>query len=234
MFIGHYAVALGAKRAAPQVSLGTLVLATQLIDLLWPVFLLLGLEHVRIDPGNTLMTPLDFYDYPITHSALGALFWAGAIGGGYLAVRRSLRGAALVALVSFSHWLLDFVSHRPDLPLLPGSRERYGLGLWNSLAGSLLVEVGLFAAGIWLYARSTRPKDRVGRYGFWALVALLAAIHAGNVFGPPPPNVKMIAYAGHALWLFVLGAYWVDRHRESRRLQAAATAPAAVVGSPVR
>jgi hypothetical protein len=234
MFIGHYAVALGAKRVTPRVSLGTLFLATQLIDLLWPIFLLLGLEHVRIDPGNTLMTPLDFYDYPITHSALGALLWAGAIGGAYLAIKRSLRSATIVALVAFSHWLLDLISHRPDLPLFPGGTARYGFGLWNSFAGSLLVEVGLFVAGIWLYARATRPKDRAGRYGFWALVALLGVIHAGNVFGPPPPDVKMIAYAGHALWLFVLWAYWVDRHREARRPEAKATSRAIRLEAPVR
>lgn len=234
MFIGHYAVALGAKRVAPKVSLGTLVLAAQLIDLLWPLFLLLGLEHVRIDPGNTLMTPLDFYDYPITHSALGALLWAGAIGAAYLAVKRRWWDATLVALVSFSHWLLDLISHGPDLPLLPGSPARYGLGLWNSFAGSLLVEVGLFVTGIWLYARATRARDRWGLYGFWALVALLGAIHAGNVFGPPPPNVKMIAYAGQALWLFVLWAYWVDGHREARSPAVVPAGSASVLGSPVR
>lgn len=218
MFIGHYAVALGAKHAAHRVSLGTLVLAAQLVDLLWPLFLLLGFEHVRIDPGNTLMTPLDFYDYPISHSALGAAAWAAGLGGVYFAIRRSLPNAAVVALVAFSHWLLDLLTHRPDLPLVPGSSLRFGLGLWNSFAGSVLVEAALLGAGTWLYLRATKAKDRIGVYGFWLLVATLALIHAGNVLGPPPPNVAMIAYAGNALWVFVAWAYWVDRHREPRRV----------------
>jgi hypothetical protein len=218
MFIGHYAVALAAKKAAPRVSLGTLVLASQLVDLLWPLFLLLGIEHVRIDPGNTLMTPLDFYDYPITHSALGALFWSAIIGGVYLATRRSTRAAGIVAAVAFSHWLLDLLTHRPDLPLLPGSAARYGLGLWNSAIGSVTVEAGLFALGVWLYTRVTKARDRIGSWGLWSLLATLTIIHAGNVLGPPPPSVRMIAYAGNALWLFVAWAYWVDRHREPRHV----------------
>ncbi len=216
MFIGHYAVALGAKKAAPQVSLGTLFLAAQLVDLLWPLFLLLGIEHVRIDPGNTVMTPLDFYDYPVTHSALGAILWGILIGGVYLAAKKNVRNAVLVFLVVFSHWLLDLLTHRPDLPLVPGGAARYGLGLWNSMVGSIVVEVGLFVTGIVLYLHTTSARDRVGRYAFWSLVGLLGLIHLGNIFGPPPPDTRMIAYAGNALWLFVAWAYWVDRHRQVR------------------
>jgi hypothetical protein len=216
MFIGHYAIALGAKKVAPQLSLGTLFLATQLVDLLWPLFLLLGIEHVRIDPGNTVMTPLDFYDYPVTHSALGALLWGVLIGGTYLAFNKSVRNAIVIALLVFSHWLLDLLTHRPDLPLVPGTAARFGLGLWNSFLGSIVVEVGLFVGGIVLYLRATRAKDRIGRYAFWSLIGVLALIHLGNVFGPPPPDTRMIAYAGNALWLFVAWAYWADRHRQVR------------------
>jgi hypothetical protein len=212
MFIGHYAVALAAKKVAPRTSLGTLFISVQLVDLLWPLMLLTGLEHARIDPGNTAVTPLDFYDYPITHSLLGVLLWSAAFGGIYFAVRRYKRGALIVGLGVLSHWILDFITHRPDLGLGFGGIY-LGLGLWNSLAGTLVVEVGLFIGGLILYLRSTRANDRIGGYGLWALVVLLAAIYFANVFGPPPPDISAIAIAGNAAWLFVLWAYWVDRHR---------------------
>jgi hypothetical protein len=215
MFIGHYAVALGAKKAAPKLSLGTLFLATQLVDLLWPLFVLLGWEHVRISPGITVVTPLDFYDYPWTHSLLGALFWSAALAGAYFGVKRDARNAIIVGAAVFSHWVLDFLTHRPDLPIGFGGMY-VGLGLWNSIVGTLVVEVGLFVGGIFLYVRSTKAKDRIGSLGFWALVALLSLIYVGNLFGPPPPDVSMIAVAGNALWIFVLWAYWVDKHREVR------------------
>jgi hypothetical protein len=213
MFIGHYAVALGAKKAAPKVSLGTLFLAAQLADLLWPLFVLLGWEHVRISPGITVVTPLDFYDYPFTHSLLGALLWSATLGLAYFGVKRERRNAIIVGGVALSHWVLDFLTHRPDLPLGFGGIY-FGLGLWNSMVGTLLVEVGLFVVGIFLYIRTTRAKDRIGSIGFWALVGLLSIIYISNLFGPPPPDVSMIAVAGNALWLFVLWAYWVDKHRE--------------------
>ena len=214
MFIGHYAVALGAKRAAPGVSLGTLFLATQLVDLLWPLFLLLGFEHVRIDPGNTVMTPLDFYDYPFTHSLTGALAWSLLTGLVYYGFRSKVRNALVIAGTVFSHWILDLLTHRPDLPLGFGNTVYVGLGLWNSLWGTLLLELGLFLAGLVLYLRCTRARDRYGSYGLWSLLVILVLIYAGNVFGPPPPSEAAIAIAGNAAWLFVFWAYVVDRHRE--------------------
>ncbi len=215
MFIGHYAVALGTKKAAPKISLGTLFIAAQFLDLLWPLFLLLGIEHVRIEPGNTPFTPLDFYDYPLTHSLAGALLWSLVLGAVYFAIRRNRNNALIVGAVVFSHWILDFLTHRPDLPLWFSGSLKVGLGLWNSVAGTIIVEGGIFIAGIILYLRATKSKDTIGTYGFWGLVAVLAAIYLGNIFGPPPPNVHALAVAGNALWLFVLWAYWIDRHRAS-------------------
>ena len=213
MFLGHYAAGLAAKKAVPEVSLGTLFLSAQLVDLLWPLFLLLGLEHVRIDPGNTAVTPLDFYDYPYTHSLLGAIVWSVAAGAVYLAVRRSSRGAGVVGLVVFSHWILDLVTHRPDLPLGIGVDVFFGLGLWNSVVGTVVVEAGIFLLGVVLYYKATRAKDRIGTYGFGGLVVFLSLIYVGNLVGPPPPDASVIAIAGNASWLFVIWAYWVDRHR---------------------
>lgn len=213
MFLGHYAIGLAAKSSVPKASLGTLFLAAQLVDLLWPAFLLLGLEHVRIDPGNTVVTPLDFYDYPITHSLVGAILWSCALGLFYGVLKKDTRAAMVVGLVVFSHWVLDLVSHRPDLSLGLGGGTYFGLGLWNSVPATLVAEFGLFAAGIFLYARATSAKDRIGSIGFWSLVGILALIYIGNIAGPPPPSASIIGIVGNASWLFVLWAYWVDRHR---------------------
>jgi hypothetical protein len=130
MFSGHIGLSFAAKRAAPRVSLATLVLAAQWLDTLWPIFLLLGVEHVRIDPGNTRLTPLDFYDYPWTHSAVMAAAWGVAFGAAHFARKRSLRDAALLAGLVLSHWVLDFLTHGPDLPLWPGVRA------WASGSGT--------------------------------------------------------------------------------------------------
>lgn len=212
MFLGHFAVALAARQAAPKTSLGMLVVAGQFIDLLWPVLLLLGVERVAIDPGNTRMTPLDFEHYPISHSLLAVLGWGALLGAAWLLLRRDRRGALVIALLVVSHWLLDFLTHAPDLPLAPG-RARVGLGLWNYPAATLLVEVGLFALGVWRYARTTRAADRTGRWAFWSFTAFLAVVYFANLTAPPPPSVTAIAWAGLALWLLPLWAWWFDRHR---------------------
>jgi hypothetical protein len=216
MFLGHYAVGLASKRAAPGVSLGTLFLAAQCVDLLWPLFLLLGLEHVRIDPGNTVVTPLDFYDYPITHSLVGAVAWSVALGLAYFFLKKSKRAAVIIGLVVFSHWILDLITHRPDLSLGLGSGVFVGFGLWNSVPGTLIAELGLFAFGIFLYTKTTVARDRIGSIGFWSLIALLALIYVGNISGPPPPSAEMISILGNAAWLFVVWGYWVDAHRTAR------------------
>jgi hypothetical protein len=213
MFIGHFAAGFAAKRLAPRVSLGTLFAAVQLQDLLWPLLLLLGAEHVRIDPGNTAVTPLDFYDYPFTHSLLGAALLAAAFGGIHWMFRRDGRSAMVLSLAAFSHWILDFLTHRPDLPLTYGGAERVGLGLWNSVAWTVLVEAAMFAGGLFLYLKATSPAGWPGRYGLAGLALILAAVYAANVLGPPPPGVDVIAVAGNATWLFVLAAWWVDRNR---------------------
>lgn len=213
MVIGHYAVALGAKNAAPKTSLGTLFLAAQFIDLLWPIFVLIGLEHVRINPGDTAFTPLDFYDYPISHSLLTVVGWGLGFALIYYARRRYQRGAWIVGLAVLSHWVLDFISHRPDLPLAPGSGLRVGMGLWNSVAATLILEGGLFAIGVYLYLRSTEAKDGIGKYAFWSFIVFTVVLYVLNAVGPQPPNVQTIALGGLAQWLIVPWTYWIDRHR---------------------
>ena len=213
MFIGHFGVALAAKKVAPRTSLGTLVMAAQFVDLLWPIFLLLGVERVLIAPGTTAVTPLDFLSYPLSHSLLADLGWACLFAGIYKLVKRDSRGAVCLWFVLFSHWLLDALSHRPDLPLYPGSSTYVGLGLWNSRGWTFLVESAIFALGATLYRRTTRPRDRIGSYAFRSFIALLFLIYLINIFGPPPPSERAIANAALGMWLFVVWAYWLDRHR---------------------
>jgi LexA-binding, inner membrane-associated putative hydrolase len=215
MFIGHHAAGFAAKRLAPQVSLGTLFAAAMFIDLLWPILLLLGLEHVRIDPGNTAFTPLDFYDYPISHSLLSVLGWSLAAALLYRVVKKTWRGAAVVGAAVLSHWVLDFVTHRPDLPLWPGG-PKVGLGLWNSVPATVAVESLLFIATLALYLRFTTARDRTGTIALWALVVFVALIYIANVFSPPPPSADAIPWVGLATWLFVPWGAWIDRHRQPR------------------
>jgi len=214
MFIGHFACAFAAKRAAPRPSLATFFVAAQLPDVLWPVFLLLGWERVAIAPGDTAFTPARFEHYPLSHSLLAVLLWAGLSAALYNRWRGDGRGAFVVGALVLSHWLLDFVTHRPDLPLVPTGARLAGLGLWNSVAGTLLVEGTLWAVGLWLYARATRAADAVGRYAFAALAAVLSVLYLGNAFGPPPPSWRAVAAAGVAASLLMtVWAHWIDRHR---------------------
>ena len=213
MFIGHFGVGFGAKAVDRRVSLGSLFLAAQFVDLLWPALLLLGVEHVEIVPGITKVTPLDFTDYPITHSLVMVCAWGVLLGLAYWLAKRNTKGALLIGLCVVSHWVFDLIVHRPDLPLYPVHSPRLGLGLWNSMIGTLIVEGLILAVGVTLYLRVTRSKNRIGSYGLWALVAFLVLVYASNVLGPPPPSVAAIAWAGQLQWLLVAWAYWVDKNR---------------------
>jgi membrane-bound metal-dependent hydrolase YbcI (DUF457 family) len=215
MFVGHFGVAFAAKRVAPAVSLGTWFIACELVDVIWPFFLLAGIEGARVAPGITAFSPFDFEHYPWTHSLVMCAVWALAMAALFWAQNRF--AATVIGLVVLSHWFLDAIVHRPDLPLAPGSDLRIGFGLWNSVAGTLVVELALFAAGLGAYLAGSRALDAVGRWGLWAIVVFLLLAYAGAAFGPPPPDMRAVALAG------ILGAaltaalgYWVDRHRAIR------------------
>jgi membrane-bound metal-dependent hydrolase YbcI (DUF457 family) len=215
MFIGHIALALAAKRATPRASLATLFLAAQWADVIWPIFLAVGLEQVRIQPGNTPFTPLDFVSYPYSHSLFALIVWGVLFGVVYRAVAGGRNTLWVLAALVISHWVLDWVTHRPDMPLYPGS-AKYGLGLWNSVPATIVVEGLMYVAGLTIYLRATRARDRVGRWGFFSLAAALVVIYLASTFGPPPPSVEALwitALIGAAI--LTLWAWWADRHRDA-------------------
>jgi hypothetical protein len=212
MVLGHYGLALGAKNYARRTSLGTLVLAAQLADLVWPVLLLLGVERASIVPANPPTLRLDFVSYPFTHSLATGIVAGLVFGLLYKLIRKDNRGAIAVALLVPSHWILDVMVHLPDLCLWPGG-PKVGLGAWRSLPLTLLLEAFFFIAGLLIYVRATRAKDATGKYAFWAFVTVLVLGYASAIAGPAPKDITSVAYSCLILWLFVPWAYWIDRHR---------------------
>lgn len=213
MFVGHFAVGFMAKRAAPRVSLPVLFAAVSFLDILWPLFIVLGVEHARIVPGITAASPLDLYDYPWSHSLVMSLVWSLVFASPFF-FKRCVRDGFIVAGCVFSHFVLDLVTHRPDMLLAPGTTEKYGFGLWNALVPAILVEAALFAAGIVVYVRSTRAISKMGSIGLWALVAVLGLSWLSGVFGPPPPSIAIVAWS--ALVFVPITLAWsraIDRAR---------------------
>jgi hypothetical protein len=217
MFVGHFAAGLIAKRAAPEVSLGTTVLAAVFPDVLFCVFLLVGLEHVAIQPGITAVNPLDLYDVPLSHSLLLDVVWGVALAAVYFWRRGGRRGAWVIFAAVLSHWLLDWISHRPDMPLAPGLARHFGLGLWHSVWATFAVEGSLWLVAIVLYARLTSGKNRAGVIGFWSMVAVLTALWVVSLGGAPPPSLAAVAVVNTMIGAVVLAwAYWINRLRPLR------------------
>jgi hypothetical protein len=215
MFVGHLAAAFGARAVEPRVPLAIAVAAAFALDLLWPMLLLLGLESVRVDPGDTAFTNLAFEWYPWSHSLALVLVWSAFAGALAREVLGSTRAALVVAALVLSHWVLDFVTHRPDLPLWP-SGPRVGWGLWQSIAATILVEGTLLALGLAAYLRATTARDRIGTWALAGLVALATTIWITQPWSPPPPSPTAVALGALALWLFPPWARWIDVHRVGR------------------
>jgi membrane-bound metal-dependent hydrolase YbcI (DUF457 family) len=225
MFLGHFALGFSTKKVEPSVSLGTALVAAQLPDVIWPWLVLAGVERVAIAPGDTAVTPLRFVSYPWSHSLLMVVVWGGLLAALHFASRRRSRAARWLWALAVSHWVLDFASHRPDMPLVPWSTTVVGLGLWDSVPATLFVELLLYAGGLWLYFGATKARDRVGLYAAPALAAILAILYLASVFGPPPRSVDAVAGSGVIGLLFVFWAVWADRHRAPVSVFSARDAP---------
>jgi hypothetical protein len=215
MFLGHYGLALAAKRVSPRTSLGALAFSAQFLDELWPILLLAGMERVRIAPGFMSASSLEFVSYPWSHSLLMTAVWAVCIGAVYRLLARNTRGAWTVAALVLSHWFLDAPMHPPDLPLWPGSSILVGAGLWSSKRVTILVDAGIFLIGLLVYLRTTRSRDAIGRWALWAMSALLLFIFLSSLFDPPPGSERALAWSALLLWLFVPWSWWIDAHREA-------------------
>jgi hypothetical protein len=215
MFVGHVALALIAKRRVPTAPLAWLVAAVMALDLLWPIFLLLGFERVAFRAGATAFNPLVFESYPWSHSLVMAGAWG--LGLAALARWRGHSGAvpAWLAGLVVSHWALDWVTHAPDLPLWPGNSPRLGLGLWNSVGGTYFIEGGLWLAAVLLYLRGRRATTRAGSLAFWSLVAVTTLLWATAPWSPPPPSVPVLAGTALALWVLVPWASFAESSRGS-------------------
>jgi hypothetical protein len=216
MFIGHYGLALAAKCAAPAASLGVLVLAAQLADLLWPLLLLVGAEQLQVTHGATPLLNLVFVAYPYSHSLLTQLALGALLGIVYFVATRRRREALIVGVLVPSHWLLDWLVHVPDLPLFPGEMKRHGLGIWQSLPLTLVCEFAVLGVGLALYLTATRARDGIGRWALAAMIGFLLLVYVYSLFSGPPPSADMVAWSALLLWLLPLWAYWADRHRSVR------------------
>jgi membrane-bound metal-dependent hydrolase YbcI (DUF457 family) len=215
VFVGHYGPSLAIKAARNSIPLWVLFVAVQLLDVCWSAFVLLGVEKVRIVPGITATNPLDLYYMPYTHSLMGALFWSVAAAVGYHLFRKGgdWSPAVLVGTAVFSHWVLDFLVHRPDLPLYDNSLK-VGLGLWNYPAPAFVLEMVVLFGGMYLYLKKTKPIARFGAYGMVIFGFVMLAIQAYIFFGPPPASDKSAAATALVTYAaFAATAYWLERKR---------------------
>ena len=214
MFVGHLAVALAAKPAAPRVSLAILTFAAVMADVLWVVFFAAGLEQVVIRPGLMAANSLDLVSVPYSHSLLMDAVWGLLAGGMYWWARRDRRGAWIVFGAVLSHWFLDVATHRPDMQLLPGHEMRVGLGLWNSRIATGIVEGALWFTAVALYVRATRPNGRAGVYAFWSMIGILTGLWLVSLRGDPPPSLSAMAGV-NTVFFAVLFAWsaWMNRAR---------------------
>lgn len=214
MFLGHYAVGFASKKLAPRASLGALIAAPILLDLLWPTFLITGWEHVAVEPNSNPFLRFVFLSFPISHGLVAVIGWATLFASLYFGFTRYVPGTLVIWAGVVSHWLLDFIVHRRDLPLYSGSRL-VGLGLWNYRWATIAVEVVMFAVAVWIYLRTTKAKEKIGNYACWTFSAFLLAAYALLAFGPPPPtSKKAIALSALSTLLVIAWAWWFDQYRE--------------------
>jgi hypothetical protein len=213
MFIGHFGLGMAVKKAAPGLSFGTLFMAVQFVDLIWPTLLILNLEQVEIHPelgGNKV---LEFTNYPITHSLLMGIVWGVLFGSVYFLIKKNLKNSIIAGLCVLSHWFVDLIVHFHDLPLFPWDSPKVGLGLWESVPGTLVLESLITITGLTIYLRQTKAVNKKGSIVFWVLIGLLVLVQISSLIGPPPGSVQELAWSAQFQWLFVALAYWADANR---------------------
>ena len=217
MFVGHYGVALALKKADPRLSLGTLFLGAQFVDILWGLFIILGWEQARVDPGYTAVTPIQFLSYPLSHSLVAGVLWAILLGAAYYSwpttdSSHRRRGAMVLAIAVLSHWFLDVIVHLPDLPLAGNDSLKVGLGLWDNVGATHLLEFGLLAVGAWIYTRTKTKRHPLHAVRLGVLIGLLLALNAVNVWMTPPDNMTVIGASAIVMYLGIawMGS-WIDR-----------------------
>jgi hypothetical protein len=221
MFVGHYAAALVLRPLKASPSLPVLFAAVQLMDILFFSFVLAGVEAFRITPGITVMNPLDLYHMPFSHglggvliqSALFGLLIAALMGDG-----SRLAGGLIATMAVFSHWVLDVITHQPDMMLLR-EVDKIGAGLWNFPAAAMLVETLVITTALIFYLVAARPSRGTALWAAILMVVLMVGVQAINWFGPAPNPLTMhissIAAQGLlAYGLLIAAAVWVERTRE--------------------
>jgi hypothetical protein len=215
VFVGHFAVGLASKSVAPKVSLGILILAATFSDVLWILFFPLGIEQVVIQPGIMAANSLNLVYIPFSHSLLMDAVWGGLFAAVYFPLRHDSRGAWILCAAVLSHWVLDWATHRPDMPLAPGIDLRFGLGLWNSRLATFIVEGAIWFVAIILYVRATQPTSRFGGvYAFWTMIVLLTALWLLSLGGAPPPSLRSLAIVNTFFFAIVEAwAFWMNRVR---------------------
>ncbi|MGH9969748.1 MAG: hypothetical protein ACREBG_18415 [Pyrinomonadaceae bacterium] len=215
MFVGHYGVSFAVKSVDKSVPLWLLFIAVQLVDVLWAVFIFMGIEKVRITPGITATNPLDLYYMPYTHSLVAAILWSGVGFIGYRFVGKGANSSALLlAAAIFSHWVLDLLVHRPDLPLYD-DMHKVGLGLWNYPGLAFALEASILFGSIFLYLRSSKPVSLTGRFGLPVFGIVLLALQATVFFGAPPASPAQAALTALLSYFVLVGlAYWLEKKRQ--------------------
>jgi hypothetical protein len=217
MFIGHYAPAFVAATSRKSPRLGALFVAAQLVDIAFFSFLILGIEHLRMVPGATVMNPMDLYWMPWTHSLAGAIGWGLGFVIVYRLISRSWIAGAIGGAVVVSHWLIDLLVHRPDLTLA-GAAPKLGLGLWNHPWIEIPLELAFAFGGLWFFVSRTRATGASGNWSPIVLAIGMAVLQAVNwtmpqpaVTSPAPPSTGRLGILAYAI-LALLG-WWVARTR---------------------
>jgi len=217
MFIGHFGLGLTAKKLDRYVSLGTYFLAAQFLDLLWPIFLILGWEKAEPIPNGPPLENLNFVSYPYSHSLFFAVVW-GILFGIVFYARTKRKGTSfLLGFLVVSHWILDYITHVPDLPIAPWSDYKVGLRLWDHQVATIVIESIIFIGGIIIFLQSVHFKKRVPYVSFFIMMLLLAGIFISSFYSPPPPSMKVLGWVGLSQWIFIFWAFAIDRSKKPMR-----------------